>query len=115
MTSSISNTGAKVLLGVIASLTAVAPIYCRAAETTAPVSRNVSYAGIDLNTPEGARALYGRLKSAARSLCGSSDPVYVAASWVYRGCIEDALARAVLSANRPLISQGFVSDYGIAA
>ena len=79
------------------------------------VTRQVSAAGVDMNTAEGARAMYVRLKSAARSLCSTSDPLYRAPSWVYSDCVQDALSRAVLHAHRPLITQVFISDYGIEA
>jgi UrcA family protein len=115
MNSSTSNTRIKVIFAALASLAAIAPIASRAAETSVTVSRQVSYAGVNLNTPEGARAAYVRLKSAARSLCSTSDPLYRAPSWIYSGCVQDALARAIRHTNRPLITQVFVSDYGIEA
>jgi UrcA family protein len=98
---------------VLAALTAVVPLAARAAQADATVSRRVSYAGIDLNTPQGAHTVYFHLKSAARALCTGSDPVYTAPSWVYRECIEDALAKVIRNAHRPLMSQAFVSDYGM--
>jgi UrcA family protein len=108
------NARTKVTLSLLAALTAVVPLAGRAAEADAIVSRRVSYAGIDLNTLPGAHTAYIRLKSAARAVCtGSSDPVYTAPSWVYRECIEDALAKAIRDTHRPLMSQAFVSDYGM--
>lgn len=106
------RTRGQLIGGVMASLVLAAPMISGAAEATTPVSRQVSYAGIDLSTPEGASALYVRLKGAARALCNTSDPVHVGPSWVYRECIEDALAGALRKVNRPLLSQAFVSDYG---
>jgi UrcA family protein len=99
---------------VLATLTALVPLAGRAAEADATtVSRRVSYAGIDLNTPQGAHTVYVRLKSTARALCAGSDPVYTAPSWVYRQCIEDALAKVIRSHQHPLMSEAFVNDYGM--
>jgi UrcA family protein len=105
------NTKNRLLVGVLASLSLVAPLAGRAAEATT-VSRRVSAAGIDLDTPEGAHVMYFRLKKGARALCSTSDPVEKAPSWVYRACMEEALAKVVRDAHRPFLTQAFVSDYG---
>lgn len=106
------NMKTRFLVGVLASLSLAAPPASRAAEAITSVSRQVSAAGIDLNTPEGAHVMYFRLKTAARALCSTSDPVERAPSWVYRACMEEALANAVRDAHRPFLTQAFVSDYG---
>jgi UrcA family protein len=106
------NTKTRFLVGVLASLSLVAGLASRAAEATTTVSRQVSAAGIDLNTPEGANVMYFRLKTAARALCSTSDPVEKAPSWVYRACMQEALAKVVRDAHRPYLTQAFVSDYG---
>jgi UrcA family protein len=109
------NTRTRVLFALLASFSAGAPLASRATEGSVTVTRQVSLAGVDLNTPAGARAMYVRLKSAARSLCSTSDPLYRAPSWVYSDCVQDALSRAIRNAHRPLINEVFVSDYGIEA
>jgi UrcA family protein len=105
---------ARMLVGAFATLSALAPIYTDAAEAATAVSRHVSYAGLDLNTPAGAESFYARLKSAARSLCSSHDPIDRAPSWTYRECMEGALAKVVRDTNHPLLAQMFVNDYGVA-
>jgi len=107
------NATTKVTLSLLAALCAVVPLAGRAAQADATVSRRVSFAGIDLNTPQAAHAAYVRLKSAARAVCSGSDPVYTAPSWMYRECIEDALAKVIRNTHRPLMSHAFVSDYGM--
>jgi UrcA family protein len=103
---------AKACLGVFATLTAIAPIYSHAAEPTVAVTRQVSYAGIDLSTREGAHTLYVRLKHAAGSLCSASNEEYRGPSWKYRECIQEAVAKAVVESQLPLLTQMFVVDYG---
>ena len=105
------NIAGRILVGGIAVCASMAPLSGNAADSIA-VQRQVSAAGLDLGSPEGASAFYARLKSAARSLCASSDPVYRAPSWVSRECAQDAMARAVRAAKRPLLMQLFVGDYG---
>ena len=106
------NTKTRFLVAAAASLSLLAPLAGRTAEATTTVSRQVSAAGIDLNTPEGAHVMYFRLKKAARALCSTSDPVEKAPSWVYRACMQEALAQVVRDAHRPFLTQAFVSDYG---
>ena len=72
--------------------------FCSRAADSVTVHRQVSAAGLDLNTSEGAGTLYVRLKSAARSMCNPTNTLYAAPSWVYRDCVEDALAKAVRGA-----------------
>lgn len=103
-------TGRIVVVG-FAAWGSIAPLSGMAAESIA-VQRQVSAAGLDLGSPDGASAFYARLKSAARALCASSDPVYRAPSWVSRECAQDAMAKAVRAAKRPLLAQLFVGDYG---
>ena len=102
----------KACLGVCATLAAIAPMLSHAADATVAVTRQVSYAGIDLDTTDGAHTLYVRLKHAASSLCSPSHEEYRGPSWVYRECIQDAVAKAVIQVKRPLITQLFVGDYG---
>jgi UrcA family protein len=104
----------RILMGAFAALAAIAPMTGRAADTIA-VQRKVSTAGLDLQSPEGVRALYGQLKSAARSLCSPEVPHLPAPSWTYRACEEDALAKVVRSQNRPLLTQAFIGDFGAEA
>ena len=58
-------------------------------------SKVVSYSDLDLSQPEGAQALYRRIKIAARQACGDPSikdlPLYAR----YRECYEHAVASAV--------------------
>jgi len=102
----------KAVLGAFATLAAIAPIYSHAADATVTVTRQVSYAGIDINTSDGAHTIYVRLKHAANSLCIAPNEEFRSPSWKYRECIQEAVAKAVLEAKSPLLTQMFVGDYG---
>jgi UrcA family protein len=75
-------------------------------ETTQQVT--VKFADLDLSTPEGAQALYGRIKRAARMVCDLDDtePELIA---LYRECYDDAVANAVAQANRPMLTSLYQS------
>jgi UrcA family protein len=102
----------KAVLGAFATLAAIAPLYSHAADATVTVTRQVSYAGIDINTSDGAHTIYVRLKHAARSLCIAPNEEFAGPSWKYRECIQEAVAKAVHEAKSPLLTQMFVGDYG---
>jgi UrcA family protein len=107
-----SRITARVLLTSIAIVSVGASHGIRAADSV-KVQQTVSAAGLDLNTPAGARTLYLRLKHASRSLCiGSPRPEERAPSWEYQACIEKALANAVRNSGYPLLTMAFLVDYG---
>ena len=60
-------------------------------------SMSVSYAGLDLNDPAGMHTLYGRLKVAARLVCGGdiSGVREVQRIFAHRACVDDALDSAI--------------------
>ena len=60
-------------------------------------SMSVSYAGLDLNDPAGMHILYGRLKVAARLVCGSdiSGVRDVQRIFAHKTCVNDALDSAI--------------------
>ena len=60
-------------------------------------SMSFSYAGLDLDDPAGMRILYGRLKVAARLVCGGdiSGVREVQRIFAHKACVDDALDSAV--------------------
>jgi UrcA family protein len=69
------------------------------------VARTVKFDDLDLNTPAGAKKLYGRLTRAVRTVCDARNPhspAHVEA--VIRPCVVTSLNDAVKSINAPLLS-----------
>jgi len=65
----------------------------------------VRFHSLDLSRIEGVTTLYGRLRNAARAVC---DPLKGREMWIreeQRACMDKAIADAVASINRPLLSQ----------
>ena len=71
-------------------------------ESDAPVKYTVPFKDLDLSRIEGATALYGRLRHAARAAC---EPLLSVQHEKYRACVGRAIADAVARVNRPLLSQ----------
>ncbi|HKZ73327.1 MAG TPA: UrcA family protein [Steroidobacteraceae bacterium] len=60
-----------------------------------PRSVTVGFADLNLNSPEGAQALYRRISSAARTVCGLNSNPLPAVRIAARQCYQEAIAGAV--------------------
>jgi len=66
-------------------------------------SVTVSFRDLDLSKPEGARALYGRIQSAAKQVCGYAGRDLIDQN-IWRSCYRNAVADAVGRVNSPLLT-----------
>lgn len=83
-------------LGMIATATLLAPTIAAAAQPDTDVRQTaVNYSYSDLASDQGTRALYQRIKRAARSVCPSFDPRDLVAFDENRECQRQAIASAV--------------------
>lgn len=85
----------------IAALLASAAAPALAEETAPRVA--ITYHVSELSSPEGARRVYGRLKSAARAVCRDGS-VGLSSADAEDRCRREALDRAVRDLNRPEIA-----------
>jgi len=76
------------------------------------VTETVEARGFDLATHDGALKLFERLKTAARSVC--ADRLGLEPPESRRACYEDALGRAVESANRTQLSLVYLRTHSLA-
>jgi len=82
------------------------------AESHAPPSIKVAYAGLDLSQPVGAQLLYRRLQQASQRVCGRLDPIDTGAYLRWQRCYDAALQRAVLQVNAPQLLAVYRSEDG---
>jgi UrcA family protein len=75
------------------------------------VAIKVQTRGLDLNRPAVARQLYMRLEYAAWQVCTHGNQVALAPVSNPRACHEKALADAVRSVNRPLLTQVYLTTH----
>lgn len=69
-----------------------------------PPSKTVRFADLNIQTPEGAKALYDRIRAAARDVCEistSGDPIL---NQAMHGCVEKAIDNAVKKVNAPYLT-----------
>ncbi len=73
-------------------------------------SEKVSFADLNLSSPAGAAALYGRIEKAARNVCGPDNILGRHFEW--QGCCKSAIAAAVGKVNSPLLTAVHESKNG---
>lgn len=83
-------------LGALTTAALLAPMVAAAAQPDSDVPRTaVQYSYHDLASDAGTRALYQRIRNAARTVCPAYDPRDLAAFEYSRECQQQAVARAV--------------------
>ena len=65
----------------------------------------VRYSDLDLSKIDGAAALYARVSYAAAIVCNSLQSRNLGIAAKYQACVAQAIANAVASVDRPLVSQ----------
>ncbi len=92
------------LLGVGSTASALTTS-ARAQTITQTRQEVVKYGDLNLNTEQGAEALYGRLIHAARYVCGKvGDPAYLMEGHAYLQCRKTALQRAVANVDNAKVA-----------
>ena len=89
------------------ALTLVAPLpaFAGAPQDEEPRQLTVSYAGLDLNSPQGVARLYTRIRVAAESVCrdlNTREPGTRHRAW--ENCISSAITTAVADVNAPMLT-----------
>ena len=92
---------------VIAALASVATPAAAQANPDAPRAV-IRYADLDLSRPSGADAMIGRIRQAARAVCGDGSSVRgLARVTEEKACMAETMAAAVKQVNAPLVSERF--------
>jgi UrcA family protein len=100
------------LLALATATVVLTPISTRADDFSAHSVR-VRLAGLNLNSVEGARKAYARIKAAAFSVCGEQS---MDIEVMVRGpgeCVQGAIARAVLDVQKVELSKLYIKKNGI--
>lgn len=81
-----------------------------AAEDSSVRKITVKFADLNVSTPEGAAALYARIRTAALSVCGQQlDQMWTRAAT--NGCVHKAIADAVTKVNEPALIAVYNENY----
>jgi UrcA family protein len=83
----------------------VTPASSVSAQPVQSFSATVKYSDLNLSTREGAQAMYQRIKSTARKLCGDEPDIgEVGGIDSWRACVGDAVNHAVDQLNAPMVT-----------
>jgi UrcA family protein len=96
------------VLGAAVACTLMAGNAVAASDVT--VAFHVKTQGLDLSKPAGAHELYLRVQYAARQVCAEGDKILAPVADM-NACTEKALANAIRSINRPLLTQAYLSTH----
>jgi UrcA family protein len=75
-----------------------------AAQPADRLTKRVTYGDLNLESPEGAKALYSRLRYAAREVCSPFESKELSRRDMWQACVSGALESAVAKINKPLVS-----------
>ncbi|MCG8440903.1 MAG: UrcA family protein [Caulobacterales bacterium] len=71
----------------------------------------VSYADLDLNSPEGGRVLHDRLRRAAKSVCGGAPARDLRTRREQRACFRAAITEAVADMREPTVTMAHLDRF----
>jgi UrcA family protein len=74
------------------------------AETSQPLTKKVNYGDLNLDSQEGAKVFYARVRSAAEFVCSPLEGRDLGRQRIWHACIDDALAAAVTQVDKPTVT-----------
>jgi UrcA family protein len=75
-----------------------------AAQPPERISKVVSYGDLDLDSAQGAKVLYGRLRLAAQEVCRLWESKDLTFLNDWKSCLADSLASAIADINKPTVT-----------
>jgi len=110
--SKIVRTSALRMAWVMVTFAPMVMLYNAARADEAVATQRVSFKDLNLNSPEGAAVLYGRIKKAAYEVCGQWDNFNLSQLHAVEHCINDAVSRAVAQVNSPMLTNLYNTKTG---
>ena len=83
-----------------------------AADSFAPLKVTVKFGDLEISRPQGAAALYGRIRSAAEKVCSPFEGPGLWAKAHLDACIHKAVADAVIAVNEPALLAVYSAKLG---
>ena len=74
-----------------------------------PRAVNVKFQDLNVNTPEGVQALYGRIHAAAKRVCTEPDPMLLGSAF---SCVRKAEAQAIAKTGVPQLQAYYRAKTG---
>ena len=90
--------------GLSALIYAASGVGALAAEPPQALTKIVHYGDLNLDSEQGAKALYARLRSAARQVCAPLESIELTQQRKWKACFNNAVANAVVEVNTTMLS-----------
>jgi UrcA family protein len=100
---------ASLLIGAVATLGALS---ATADGLDEPPQSTVKFGDLNISSPEGAAALYARIKSAAVAVCPRIDEHDLGQRSELKACVDHAVSTAVIRVNAPELSALYTKSTG---
>jgi len=104
-------TGARILLGAATVACMLFAGSVSAGDKTVTIALQVSSEGLDLSQPNDAQTFYTRIERAARVVCTHGNRVDLTPLVYLKGCYEKAIGDAVRAANKPMLTQIYLTNH----
>jgi UrcA family protein len=86
---------------IVSALASSFTAVCAAADSSGVLSETVKYGDLNISTSQGATALYGRIRSAAETVCRSFEGRDLVAKAGKYACVNKAISDAVSKIGQP--------------
>jgi UrcA family protein len=102
-----------IITAIFGAVTTSGAILPAAADSFDAPRATVKYADLSISTPQGAAALYARIRAAAYNVCSEFDSYHNIGALVERErCVNAAIDAAVTKVNSPALSAVYASKTG---
>lgn len=98
------NTATKIIIASVVTFAGLMGSGIANADSTQVLSKTVTYDGRTLNSEQGARTLYARIRSAAGEVCSQYESPELSRRAIWQSCLHNAVDSAVLKVNSPMVS-----------
>jgi UrcA family protein len=105
------NTKACICIAAVGACAVLAGPAARSSDRVVTIRLPVVTAGLDLRQSADVRELYGRLKEAARMVCGNDYRLGLEPVADFKSCYEKALGDAIRSVNRPQLTLAYLQTH----
>jgi UrcA family protein len=99
-----SHSITSMMLGGFAALACLAYGGTVVAQPTQPLTKIVAFGDLNLDSAQGAKILYSRLRYAAQYVCSPYQSDELARKRVWQTCVENSLSNAVGQINKPQVT-----------
>jgi UrcA family protein len=98
------NTATRIIIASLATFGCLMGSGQANADSTQVLTKTVSYDARTLNSEQGARTLYARIRTAAGEVCSQYESPELSRKAVWQSCLHNAVDSAVLKVNSPMVS-----------